>query len=245
MTEKQVQIGKMPTPWGIEVAVYGIPGSDDPDSYSMTLEDSMVMAGIWRPSDRAACKEAMQAHIAKAGDVPFEIFRRFGGGKIETIALTMPARSALIYPSIPTDRSLGDTTNGDYSLRDAIDAWVTTVTDRHRWCDRATVLLELFEEQLKVLALLPPELGGLAASNMLTAVLENMGETEIDCLESASFFLLAGHEAWSHAARSWLQPVRGTWFGDWIAQRPVYRQLAKLVQAATKDVPSWAIEVSR
>jgi hypothetical protein len=235
------QVGTFPTPFGIKIPVFEAIDPSDPETVSFDLDGTMSMAGIYDPAARAACKRELH-EASRHGAVDFDIVKRHGGGPILRVSLPVPREP--VYPAIPDIPMEIDGASGP-TVRGVLDNWITDVTDRHRWCDRAERLLWLVEHQLDALGTMPAAPAGLAISRLLTGVLENLGEHELECIEQASFYLLSDHEERRHAGRSWLLPVRSTWFADWIKARPAYRRVAKLCRAASHDVPSWAVEVTR
>jgi hypothetical protein len=236
------QIGTFPTAYGVAVPVFEAIGHADPESVTFDLSGTMTCAGIHDPGARDACRAELH-NGAKTGQIDWKTIERFGGRPVPRIKLPIPTEA--IYPTIPDDESAGPSGSDGPSIRQVLDHWVTAVTDHHRWCDRADKLLWLLEGQYAALKTMPDALAGIALGNLVTAVLENLGEHEIECIEAAGFYLLSSHEDWRHAGRSWLMSMRSTWFADWVAARPSYRRFADLVRAATGDVPAWASEVTR
>ncbi|EHM01397.1 hypothetical protein HMPREF9946_02136 [Acetobacteraceae bacterium AT-5844] len=225
-----------PTNYGVSVPVHPSPEPVDGEegAFLFSLEATAVAAGIYEPERRAAfCAEASIA--AQEGRSFLELLAKFGGAPVLRIPLPRPVRYA--YESVPT--SPGGASVPGASLRDVVDELITGVSDHHRWCDRASALLAFMEVQSRVGNSVPAPIRGRSMSILIAAVLENLGENEIDCLEAAAFYALSAHEEWSHAGRSWLMPVRKTWLADWIKDRPDYRKLAALVSHTDIHVPSW------
>lgn len=241
-TKKAEPVGIFPTPYGVSVPVFPVPEfadpKDNPDGVAFDIDGALTMAAIHDPAARTRFKELL--HNGDHGSLDFA---DFGGIKVPRVALPVPSR--FVYPTIPDDVGDGTTTDPDVSMRGVVDTWTTAVTDTPHWSDRATILLTGVDTQITHLSAAPGRVIGLGVAGILTAVLENLGEKEIDCLEAASFYLLSSHDDWQEAGRTWLAPFRKTWFADWIKARPEYRRFAKLHRAVWKNTPSWAAEVTR
>ena len=232
-------VGVFPTPWGVEVPVYPpLPGQDQ-EGYSFDMAATAICFGIHDREKRLQfefrVRDAAQAR--RTIDV-MKLADELGGTKPPKVPLSRPRHSC--YQDVPTDNP-GD----GPSCREVVDAWVTALTDEPTWSRRAGALLPLLDRQMTMLGQAPDFVIGFPMTLMLTSVLENLGETQLDCLEAAAFYLLSAHEAWQDAGRSWLEPCRGTWFADWVAERPAYRRFALLHRAVWERTPAWAIEVTR
>ncbi|MGY0794236.1 hypothetical protein ACW7BJ_33230 [Azospirillum argentinense] len=229
------------SPYGLEIAVE-LMKVDDREEPMMSLESTAILLGIHDPSARRGFVEDMQASMAAGGGEMDSIVAKHGGGRVVTVALppvTMP-----VYPRLPHDRHSGHACVEGVSLRDAVDSWVAALVEQPRWFDRSELLLAGFTEQMPMLnGVARRNDAGLSLCTHLTATLENLGETGIDCLEQAAFYALTAHDPWRSAGREWLMPHRNTWVHDWIKDRPVYRRLARLVGMNFPDVPSWLREV--
>jgi hypothetical protein len=234
------QIGTFPTAYGVAVPVFEPFDQSDPEAVTFDLDGTMTCAGIYGAS-RNACRAKLHSS-AISGRIALDLLAEFGGQPVPRVKLPLVAEP--VYPQIP-DIPMEIDGAGGPTIRGVLDNWVTEILDRNRWCDRADRLLWLVEHQLETLGTMPAALAGLTISKLLTAVLENLGEHEIGTLEQSAFYLLSDHEEWRHAGRSWLLPMRSTWFADWLKDRRTYRRLARLCRASSRDVPSWAIEVTR
>jgi hypothetical protein len=214
---------------------------DSDGAFSFSLEAAATMAGIHGAGARRAYMEAANQILARGGTVPASLWEAYGGQKVPRVPLLRPPVE--LYPAIPM--SLGRTSSDscaedvDNSLRNIVDDLITAASDQRRWCERAQVLLAFFDRQLQFGQDVPAAIRGEAMATILTATLENLGEAEINCLEAAAFYVLTKHQEWSHAARSWLLPVRNTWLADWIAARPTYLEIAKQIGRFDLSVPSW------
>jgi hypothetical protein len=225
-----------PTNYGVYVPVHQseVPVDGEERAFLFSLEATAVAAGIYEPERRKAfCDDA--AAVAKDGGDFLALLSRYGGGKVLRVPLPRPDRHA--YDAFSVEP--GGVNVPGASLRDVVDDVVTKVADQHRWCDRADALLAFCEVQNRATRSVPPPVSGRALSILITAVLENLGESEIECLEAAAFYAVSAHEEWNHAGRTWLMPVRKTWLADWIKARPVYRKLAALVSHTETHVPTW------
>jgi hypothetical protein len=211
-----------------------VPVDGEEGAFLFSLEATAVAAGIYEPERRRAfCEDAVL--VAKAGGDFLALLSRHGGGRVLRVPLPRPDRHAYDAFSVQP----GGTNVPSGSLRDVVDDVVTKVADHHRWCDRAGALLAYCEVQYRATKSVPPSVAGCGLSILIAAVLENLGESEIDCLEAAAFYAVSAHEEWNHAGRTWLMPVRKTWLADWMKARPVYRKLAVLVSHTETHVPPW------
>jgi len=222
-------IGQIPSPYGVPINVFEHP--DTKDEFLHDVDSCMTLAAIHDPDARNRCKAALSQ--AMGGNVRFQIFMDHGGRTVPRTALPRPAKP--IYPTLP--RLAGMTV--------PIENWVTLAQDQRCWAERAAGLLHAAEsclihaEEWGEPWTSVPEILGLGVSHLLTAALEHLCETEIDCLEAAAFYALTLHDEWVSPAVEWLEPFRATWFADWIRQRPVYLQIAERMLKANADLPNW------
>lgn len=224
--------GMFATPYGVEVPVWK---SSAHDGYDFPASSAAVCAGIHDPAER----KRFVADAVRDGVVHLERAAEYGGfPKLLKVALPRPATST--YNDVPAE---GPGAADGATCREIVDRWVDAVTLQVRWCDRAQVLQDLAVHQMDGLAKsspgLPPFIVGFPLSLMITSVLENLGEQEIDCIEAAAFYALAAHDQWRTAGLQWLGPVRETWWKDWTRQRQGYRRVAKLMTNVYDDVPLW------
>lgn len=223
-------IGHIPSPYGVPMAVYRDPNApaDSDDCYHHDIDGCMTLAGIHGLEARTKCKAAIHAASGK-GRVPFSIFEEHGGRKIPREPLPMPWQP--IYPKLPHT----------HGMDLPIENWVTLVLDFSQWDKRAAALLDIIAGNTKAAAGwdMPPEILGFGLQHLLTAALEHLGETEIDCLEAAALYAVTLHDEWSESAVRWLSPIRDSWLADWITARPRYRDFAKVCQSINPDLPSW------
>ncbi|EIZ81878.1 hypothetical protein WYO_5466 [Methylobacterium sp. GXF4] len=219
--------GTMPTAYGITVPVF-YPDSleaGEPDHVLFTPEGAAFCAGIYEP----AARERYIAAAKATGVMP--PFEEYGGHKCPRVPLPRP--DVPVYPKMPGK----DLT--------PVEEWITGILDHHRWCDRAEFLLGIIGENLRQVAVGEGVLGEfypLSLSMLLTATLEHLGETEIDCLEAAALYALSMHGEWIEAGTEWLEPFRETWFRDWAAARPDYVALARGLRVPM-DLPIWLVEI--
>ncbi|MEF2548997.1 hypothetical protein VQ045_17700 [Aurantimonas sp. E1-2-R+4] len=193
----------------------------------------MDIAGIHDPKQRDRCFKALSEKVAKNGSVSFQVLLDHGGQKVPKVPLPRPTDD--VYPTIPSDPSLNFPT----------EAWVTATMDAPDWAARANILLEILGSNLEQMRSwnLPGDIDGAikghSLSLILTSALEHLHEAEIDCLEQAAFYVLTAHDEWSEAGVEWLRPYRRTWFRDWVADRPVYREFAGIMRSVNSDLPTW------
>jgi hypothetical protein len=228
---KSMPVGTCPTPYGVSVPVFGSgeAGTTDPDAARIDFDGAMTIAGIHDPASRARCAAALKARMGDA-KVYFSLFEKFGGHTVPRVALSPISPQDSFYNNMPKE----------IGIRDVCDPWIATVTDHPQWCDRALHLQEMLEGHVERWnGHMPHAAIALALSGMLTAVLENLGEQDIECLEAAGFYALSGHEPWRRTALDWLQPFRRTWWADWIKARPGYRRFARMTLKIHHDAPSW------
>ncbi|MBY6265529.1 hypothetical protein EI613_26940 [Azospirillum sp. 412522] len=226
------------TPYGVLVTatMMEIDGKPEP---MIDAEGTATLFGIHDPVQRRGFADALRALMETGGDMA-PVVANFGGRKPSSIPIPPPRDP--VYPTIPSDRTI-DHGAETVSLRDITDEWVSLLTDSGCWFDRAGDFLILIERQIAGLASAPRPMVGVTMSSIVTAMLENMGEAELDRLEPAAFYALTMHDDWRAAGRAWLLPHRGTWVRDWIGERPAYRRLARLTGMVHRDVPSWLKEV--
>lgn len=239
MTRHAKPYGMFPTPWGVAVEVHKVdpPDPSDPEAVVFTAEAVAVCAGI---HDKRQRDEFVR--ISKGtGFVPLERVPEFGGfAPLPRVPLIPPPHSC--YNDTPNS---GPVAVDGASCREIVDRWVDRVTARHRWCDRADELLDLVVGQMDGLARdggsrrLPSIVVGFPLSVMITSVLENLGEDEIDCIEAAAWYALAAHDEWRATALTWLEPIRATWWKDWIGQRQGYRRAAHIMADVYDAMPPW------
>jgi hypothetical protein len=224
--------GTYPTPYGVSVPIFP-PDEPNADYYGFDLEGTMTCAGIHDPAARARCREAVMAVNAGNGMPGAEFLALcldHGGCRPPHMVLPPVGSADSAYNDIPES----------FEAREVIDNWIDRIAELHRWCDRARHFQEMLDAHVELLnGTTPHEDIAFGLSRMLTAVFENLGETEIDCLEAAAFYALSSHEAWRKAAVEWLQPFRRTWWADWIKARPKYRRFARMTLKIHRDVPSW------
>jgi len=226
-------IGQLPTPYGVSVPVYFDRSRhvDENECYFHDIDGCMTMAGVHGERNRQRCKDEIKANLGKGG-VPFDIFLKHGGRKMLYIDLEKPANP--VYPRLPHDMDMDI----------PIENWVTLVMEHARWNTRAETLLDIIASNLDNSETwdMPQEIHALALSQMLTASLEHLTETEMDCIEAAAMYALTLHYSeWSKPAVEWLTPFRDTWFRDWNAGRPNYSRFAKLMRIINPELPSWII----
>jgi hypothetical protein len=229
---KPMPVGTFPTPYGVSVPVFP-PDKPDAGYYLFDLEGIMTCAGIHDPATRARCREAVKAvNGLTSGDLCSLVFDKWGH---------RPPR-VVLPPVGSADSEYNDINNIPelFEARVVCNNWIDRITEHHRWCDRAIDFQEMLDGHVETFnGRMPHEFLAFALSRILTSVLENLGETEIDCLEAAAFYALSSHEAWHKAAIDWLQPFRRTWWADWIKARPKYRRFARMILKIDPDAPRW------
>lgn len=225
MTRPQ-KVGTFPTPYGVAVDVFDALDPRDPEAFTFTPEAAAMTGGIYSPVQRSAfiqrCKEE--------GRVDLLLMKEYGGGPPPRLKLKAPTKP--LYPALPKGMDMDI----------PIEAFVTLMMDRHRWCDRAEALLPAVDGNLThAAAWWPelPELMGLAMAMLVTASLEHLHETEIECIEAAAIYALSEHEQWSEAGLHWLTPFKDTWARDWIEARPAYRRWASARISEGSRLPAW------
>lgn len=224
-------IGQLPTPYGVSVPVYFDRGRhvDENECYFHDIDGCMSLAGIYGAEARKRCKAEVKAASAK-GSFAFDIFLKHGGRKVPYADLPKPADP--VYPRLPHDMDMDI----------PIENWVTLTMEHAQWNTRADALLEIIASNLDNSETwdMPQEIHALALSQMLTASLEHLTETEIDCIEAAAIYAVTLHYSeWSEPAVRWLEPFRDTWFRDWIGSRPAYSRFARLMRIINPELPLW------
>lgn len=220
--------GSFPTPYGVTVPVFHPDphGRGEPEHVLFDMDGTAIFAGIHNQVERKRFAEDAK-HLGRA-----PAFEDYGGHVIPKVALP-----------IPRDRTYPRVTGLEADV--PIEAWTTGLLDRFRWCDRADFLLDIIGENIEVhtkgrddfLAEIYP----LGLSITLTAALEHLCETEIDCVEAAALYALTEHEEWRRAGVSWLRPFRETWFRDWRDARPRYVTFARGLHRVL-DTPVWTFD---
>lgn len=216
--------GTFPTPYGVSVPVYQPKVIDpaDPDQVLFSMDATAICAGIHDKAERAR----FAADAKRIGAAP--VFEDYGGHPLPKVALTRPRDPA--YPRVAG--LIADM---------PVEAWTTGIMDRHRWCDRADFLTDIIGSNMATIEGhndLAAEFYPLALSVVLTASLEHLCESEIDCIEAAAFYVLTEHEEWRTAALKWLTPFRETWFRDWRDAKPDYIAFASPIAKAFA-LPAW------
>lgn len=218
------------SPYGVSVPVYrdtDMPAEDE-RAYHLDVDGCMTLAGIYGAEDRQRCRAAIKGALGKGG-VPFDIFLQHGGRQAVLVTLTRPLDP--IYPTLPRD------TPDDIP----IDAWVTVAMDAARWDQRAAGLVHILADNMRLSEdwELPEALRAIGLQHLLTAALEHLCEKEIGHLEAAALYAVSLHKEWQGPALAWLEPLRATWFADWIAARPGYVAFATACRKADPNLPSW------
>ncbi|CAH1696806.1 conserved hypothetical protein [Hyphomicrobiales bacterium] len=205
-----------PTPYGVTIPVFLDP--DDPENFWHDIDGCMTMAAIHGKKARARCRKAIRGAMGKGG-VPLDLLLEHGGRKVPRVALCRPERS--VYKA----------TLGGVGIDEILENWVTLALDHPSWDERAEGLLNVIEGNLTWSKDwdAPPEVCALGIAHLLTAAIEHLTEEHIDCLEAAALYALTLHPQWVNAAVEWLSPFSETWFADWIADRPAYRELAQFL----------------
>jgi hypothetical protein len=223
------KIGTFPTPYGISVDVFDANDPRDPEAFVFSPDSAALTGGIHSTEQRAAFVRRCE----EIGGVNLAIMKDFGGGPPPRINLKPPKRP--IYPSLPQGNDMDIPT----------EAFVTMLMDRHRWCDRVGALLPAVEGNLiqaegwEASAFPMPKVMGLAMGLLVTAALEHLHETEIDCIEAAAVYALSEHKQWSASGVEWLTPFKDTWARDWIETRPAYRRWAAARISEGSKLPAW------
>lgn len=229
-------VGKLATPYGVSVPVYFDRGrsKDEDECYFHDIDGCMTIAGVHGHKNRQRCKDDIKAIIAKGG-ITFDVFEKHGGRKALYLDLRKPARP--VYPRLPHDM--------EEDL--PIENWITLAMEHAHWDTRADVLINVIGSNLDASEGwgMPQEVQALALSQLLTASLEHLTETEIHCLEGAAMYAMTLHfKEWAKPAVEWLGPIKGTWFRDWVATRPDYARFAKLMRIVNPELPAWIAEVA-
>jgi hypothetical protein len=216
--------GMFATPYGVEVPVHRStkPVKGDPDGYLFGPDAVAFCSGIYDQKER----ERFVADARRLGHFP--AIEDYGGHTLPRLPLPRPIQAA--YPRL---RAIG---------AGPVEEWITGTLEHARWRDRADFLIRIIGENMEATvpsasdAMRPVYAIGL--SLLLTASLEHLGETEIDCIEAAAFYALTDHPLWGSAGRTWLKPYRETWFRDWALARPRYTAFGGAL-AKARDTRGW------
>jgi len=230
------KIGAIPSPYGVPINVYfdRTRADDEADCYFHDMDGCMTMAGIHDPAARSRCKEAVKAVMGRGG-IPFQVFTDHGGHKVPKVAITSPL--------VPAYTEMKSILSHSTEAKAVVENWVTLALDQRDWATRTTAFLEATGSARKSMKewSAPDFVGGIVLSKSMTAGIEHLAETEIDCLEAAAFYAISSHQMWRAAGVSWLEQFRGTWFRDWARKRPAYRRLACACTEAFPDIPAWLV----
>ncbi|MEC5383072.1 hypothetical protein VSX64_19775 [Aurantimonas sp. C2-6-R+9] len=223
-------LGNIPGPYGKPIAVFASP--NHPGEFFHDTDGCMDMAGIHNSKDRARCRAELGTGNGQS--MKLDVLWRNGGRKVPKVALPKPAKSA--YLDIPREPKIDEVK----------ESWVSLVLDHADWASRAEALLDVIEgsaKEARSWTIAGSDsfefVHAFSMSILLTSALEHLTEPEIDCLEAAAFYALAAHDEWSEAGIEWLHPYRRTWFRDWVADRPVYREFAGIMRSVNSDLPTW------
>ncbi|MCJ2013634.1 hypothetical protein [Methylobacterium sp. J-076] len=218
--------GTFPTPYGITIPVFKPEVFDpsDPDRVLFTMEGTAIFAGIHDQDER----RRFVADAQRLGGCPQ--FEDDGGHSVPKVALPIPRHAA--YPRV-----------AGMEADVPVEAWTTDILDCSRWCDRGDLLLGIIgnnQEQAAAWAddTLAAEIHPLGIAITMTAALEHLCETEIDCLEAAALYALTTHDEWRRAGIAWLHPFQETWFRDWSTARPHYTAFARSLEVSF-ELPQW------
>lgn len=220
-------LGYIPSPYGVPVAVYRVTGLGD-DEFGHDLDGCMTIAGIHGKQNRERCEKVLAEAMGKGG-VPFQIFLDHGGQKVPHVPIQWPEHPA--YTNMPKT----------HGIAEPLENWVTLALDHSAWDKRATAFLPVLDFAMESTKAwnAPPEIAAAGLSILLTAAIEHLVESEIDCLEAAAFYAVSSHDSWRAAGIEWLKPVRKTWFADWQKERPIYRAFASACRGFYDDLPAW------
>lgn len=230
-------IGQIPSPYGTLMDVFHDPKRNpDPDlCFFHTMEDCMTLAGVYGAENRKRCFE----EISRRGPdqlIDFDVFMRHGGRKAKYTPLTKPAGS--IYQTLPKT----------HGIEVPLENWVTLVMDQPDWYRRGEGLLSAISscidgsKEWSSQSDVSKMAFAIGVQSLLTAALEHLHETDISCLEAAAFYALSVHGQWVDAGLEWLEPIRNTWFRDWLAKRPSYSAFAEFCRVANPYLPTWICE---
>lgn len=227
-------IGQIPSPYGPMINVFHEPGRHiDPDlCYFHDMNGVMDMAGVYGKENRESCFREVKAR-ATDNSVTFDILTKHGGRPVSHTPLPVPARP--VYPDLPKT----------HAMQIPTENWVTLVMDASDWHQRS----QLLEKPIRLCFdasqdwQTPEDLRGTVVSigicYLLTAALEHLHETEIDCIQAAAFYALTLHDDWSSAGLNWLLPFKDTWLSDWLKEHPSFVELARGCRIANPELPAW------
>lgn len=234
-------IGQIPSAYGPMLDVFHDPNSspNPDDCYFHDFEDCMTIAGVHGKANREKC--LAEFRIIKGNEktgeglVDFNIFLKNGGQKQKYEPLQKPTDP--VYQRIPKT----------HGISGPVENWITLAMDVSSWYLRSDALLNIaiegsFDESKKWSW---PELTrdafvSVSLQHLLTAALEHLAESEIDCIQAAALYALTLHPQWRQAGLNWLTPIKDTWFADWIRERPTYVRFARACRAFdSNSLPAW------
>lgn len=223
------------TPWGVDVEALA---RRDEQGRRVVTYDHAALAVVWgiHSPERRVSFVLDAEDVERDGPAPDALqtlIYQYGGREVRRIPL--PAPEVPLYPLLRKRLS-------DHADR-ALSGWRTRVAGQAGWRERSVTLIGFLEVMLAA-ATRPgsswcdePALGSHMVRS-LTAVLEPLGDTEIGRIEQAAYYALSDHPRWRAAGREWAGDCQTTWWRDWIAARPAYRQAARLA-GLHHGVPDW------
>lgn len=112
---------------------------------------------------------------------------------------------------------------GHPEMLDVLNTWIDVAMCSSDWDERADLLTAVAIDNLDALDGVShaPELVFIS----LTAVLEHLGEKEINSAPAAAFYALSLNFDWSEAAGHWMDANDGA-VAAWAEDRPAFRRLA-------------------
>lgn len=209
---------QLTTPYGRVVSAKKSTDPADPACY-LNAEAAALMAGIFDPSQRAR-------FISEFGHVAFSeaYLHSLGGHKVSSVPLSPPKR-----PLADQHEALRD--------KVPVDDHRTIVLSAVDWPERAKNLGDVIDLNLK--RDFGRELVALAIAELNDGAMELLREDCISCLEAAVFYSFSGHKAWAKAGNRWLTPFVDTWLADWLRQRPVIEEFARLLRVLRPSAATW------
>lgn len=221
--------GRFPTPYGVTIPVYrpNPVNPADPEQVLFLPEGTAIFAGIHDMAER----ERFAADAKRLGHMPR--FESYGGHPVPRVSLSKPRKPA--YPRV-----------AGMEADVPIEAWTTGMLDHARWCDRTEFLLDVIGENQERATTwgsgdIVADIYPLGLSIVLTAALEHLCETKIECIEAAAMYVLTEHDEWRRAGLAWLQPFKTTWFRDWCSARPRYTTFARGL-ISSFEIPEWVVQ---
>lgn len=226
---------QIPSPYGPLLNVFHDPNRSERlgGPWFLDMDGVLTMAGIHDRRQREASFEDIRRRLDSGEPLSIYDIEKYGGRKVSPVAIGHPEASA--YQALLAE-------NNDTC---PIESWVDMTLGTADWHKRSGAYQGTLRQTLEECgdAALPTDMrSAIIASRLsmlLTASIEHLHEREISCIQQAAFYAVTVHPEWISAALNWLEPIRDTWFADWLKSHPAYVNFARICRLANPDLPAW------